>query len=206
MSRGDSLRISQLIARARRGDAQARERLFALCRSYARHLARAQVETWLRRKADASDVVQQTMLEAHCAFEQFRGTTEKELLAWLRRILHHNLADFVRRYRGTAKRNVRREVPFFDPRQSDPQGAAEPAAQDPTPSQQVAGLEMQLQVIEALDRLPPDYQEVIVLRNLERLAFAEVAQRMGRSRPAVQMLWMRAIRKLQSLLDSEQKG
>ncbi len=200
MSQGSSVRVSELIARARGGDSECRDRLFTLCRSYARHLARAQVETWLRRKVDASDVVQQTMLEAHCGFEQFRGSTEKELLAWLRQILSHNVADFVRRYRGTAKRDMAREVPFRDPAETRPVGAAEPAAADPTPSQQAAGLEMQLQVIAALDQLSPDYQEVIVLRNLERLAFAEVAQRMGRSRPAVQMLWMRAIRKLQALL------
>ncbi len=200
MSQASSVRVSELIARARQGDTECREQLFALCRSYARHLARDQVETSLRRKVDASDVVQQTMLEAYCGFEQFRGSTEKELLAWLRQILSHNVADFVRHYLRTAKRELAREVPFRDPATTRPLGAAEPAAAGPTPSQQVAGLETQLQVIAALDQLPPDYQEVIVLRNLERLAFAEVAKRMGRSRPAVQMLWMRAIRKLQGLL------
>ena len=61
-------------------------------------------------------------------------------------------------------------------------------------------LEREFQVADALTRLPEDYQEVIVLRNLERLPFEEVAQRMGRSRPATQMLWMRAVRKLQEEL------
>ena len=55
----------------------------------------------------------------------------------------------------------------------------------------------------ALAELSPDYQEVILLRNLERLPFDEVAQRMGRSRPAVQMLWMRAIRKLREMMGEE---
>ena len=58
-------------------------------------------------------------------------------------------------------------------------------------------LDTELRVTAALAELPPDYQEVIVLRNLQRLSFNEVAERMDRSRPAVQMLWMRAIRKLQ---------
>ena len=49
-------------------------------------------------------------------------------------------------------------------------------------------------------QLPADYQEVIVLRNLQRLPFNEVAERMERSRPAVQMLWMRAIKKLQEAM------
>ena len=61
-------------------------------------------------------------------------------------------------------------------------------------------LDIELRVTAALSELSPDYQEVILLRNLQRLSFDEVAGRMGRSRPAVQMLWMRAIRKLQEAL------
>jgi len=64
----------------------------------------------------------------------------------------------------------------------------------------LARLDDELRVSMALADLPHDYQEVIVLRNLQRLPFNEVAERMGRSRPAVQMLWMRAIRKLQESL------
>ena len=80
-------------------------------------------------------------------------------------------------------------------------GAPEPAADQPTPSQEFLQLDTELRVTAALAELPPDYQEVIVLRNLQRLPFNEVAERMDRSRPAVQMLWMRAIRKLQEALE-----
>ena len=96
---------------ARQGDAGCRDQLFALCRSYLEIVARAQVETWLRAKVDASDLVQETMLEAFRDFERFGGNSEQEWLAWLKRILAHNVADFVRRYRGTAKRQARREIP-----------------------------------------------------------------------------------------------
>ena len=78
---------------------------------------------------------------------------------------------------------------------------AEPAAPQATPSQEFLQLDTELRVTAALAELPPDYQEVIVLRNLQRLPFDEVADRMGRSRPAVQMLWMRAIRKLQEAME-----
>lgn len=64
-------------------------------------------------------------------------------------------------------------------------------------------LEGELRVTAALAELSPDYQEVVVLRNLQRLSFNEVAERMGRTRPAVQMLWMRAIRKLQQRLEEQ---
>jgi len=199
---GDSKRtmVSELIARARQGDAQCRDRLFGLCRSYLGFVARSQVETWLRRKVDASDLVQETMLEAFRDFERFQGATEQEWLAWLKRILAHNAADFVRRYHGTAKREAGREAPFRDPDDSHAPGAPEPAAQQRSPSQEFLLLDTELRVTAALADLPPDYQEVIVLRNLQRLSFSEVAQRMDRSRPAVQMLWMRAIKKLQEVM------
>ena len=105
------------------------------------------------------------------------------------------MADFVRRFRGTAKRQVRREVPLRAPADSEC-GVGRPRAGGAgrTPSQEFLLLDNELRVAAALAELPPDYQEVIVLRNLQRLSFNEVAERMGRSRPAVQMLWMRAIR------------
>jgi RNA polymerase sigma-70 factor (ECF subfamily) len=194
--------VEQLLARAKEGDAQQRERLFEACRSYLALVARTQVEGWLQAKADASDLVQQTLLEAHRGFDRFEGRTEAEWLAWLRRILRHNAADLVRHYRGTDKRQARREVSFRQPGDdSQAAGAPEPAGREPTPSQQLVARDRDLQVAAALDRLSPDHREVIVLRNLERLPFDAVAERMGRTRPAVQMLWARAIKKLQEALE-----
>src|SRR5262245_57893740 len=91
-------KVSELIARARQNDAEALDHLFARCRHYLNLVARARMESWLRAKADASDLVQQTMLEAYRGFEHFAGQTEAEWLAWLRRILDHNAADLVRHY------------------------------------------------------------------------------------------------------------
>lgn len=202
MTDGQPTDVAELLERARGGDAAAREELFAVCRGYLGLAARAQVETWLRRKVDASDVIQQTMLEVHTGFDRFAGGTEKEWLAWVKQILAHNVADFVRHYRGTAKRQVGREVPFCDPSETGAFGVPEPAGRETTPSQELVRLDDELKVTAALAQLPPDYREVILLRNLERLPFNEVADRMGRSRPAVQMLWMRALKKLETLLAS----
>jgi RNA polymerase sigma-70 factor, ECF subfamily len=193
--------FSELIGKARQGDPECRDELFRLCRSYLDLMARAQVESWLRVKVDASDLVQQTLLEAHRDFERFRGGSQQEWLAWLRRILARNAADFVRHYRGAAKRQARREVRFAAASESGFQhGAPEPAAPDGSPSQEFLRFENELRVAAALASLPPDYQEVVLLRNLQRLPFDEVAQRMNRSRPAAQMLWLRALRKLRELL------
>jgi RNA polymerase sigma-70 factor (ECF subfamily) len=195
--------IDDLLARARDGEAAPRERLFQSSRSYLGLLARAQLEQGLRSKVDASDLVQQSLLEAHRDFDRFEGRTEAEWLAWLRHILSNNAADMVRRFRGTQKRQTRREVPLRQPG-DDSQfvGVPEPAGCDPTPSQQLICRDRELQLAEALARLSPDHRQVVELRNLQRLPFDEVGRRMGRTRPAVQMLWARAIKKLQQELDA----
>jgi RNA polymerase sigma-70 factor (ECF subfamily) len=193
--------IPDLLARARNGDDAARDELFARCRSYVGIVARAQIEGRLRAKVDASDLVQQTLLEAHRGLTNFRGGTEEEWLGWLRQILAHNATDFIRRYRTTGKRQLAREVPLH----VSPPGASgsffrDPADPGETPSQLLLQHERELEVAEAIERLPEDYREVVMLRNLQRLPFSEVAERMGRSRPAVQMLWLRALRQLEGML------
>jgi len=199
MQTSGSVNVSDLLEKARSGDDAARDRLFVVCRNYVSVAARVEMASWLKAKVDASDLVQQTLLEAHRGLENFRGTTEAEWLGWLRRILVHNAADFVRRFHGVEKRCAGREVPLASPDDSQ-YGAPQPSSGGETPSQLLMRKELQLQVADAVARLPDDYQEVVILRNLQQLPFDEVAQRMGRSRPAVQMLWMRAIRNLQELL------
>ncbi len=194
--------VADLLSQAREGDEQGKERLFQACRGYLHYLARTQVETWIQAKIDASDIVQQTLLEAHRDFERFEGQSEGEWLAWLRRILSHNAADYVRRYRGTAKRAAHREVPIRGAGDgSSVMGVGEPAAPGGTPSEEAVFRDDQLRMAEALTGLSPDHREVILLRNLQRLPFDEVARRMDRTRPAVQMLWTRAIKKLQEIMD-----
>jgi RNA polymerase sigma-70 factor (ECF subfamily) len=193
--------LNELLNRAREGAPADRDRLFDACRSYLIVLARAQVDARMQGKVDASDIVQQTMLEAHRDFARFQGGSGQEWLAWLRRILTHNAADQVRRFRGTAKRQAGREVAIASPQDSQPVGVGEPADPGASPSECVMLADETSRLAEALTTLPPDYQTVIALRNLERLPFDEVARRMDRSRPAAQMLWMRALKKL-----SEQMG
>src|SRR5436305_5887653 len=161
--------VADLLAQARAGDGPAREHLFARCRDYLGFAARARVEGWLQAKVDTSDLIQQTLLEAHRGFGRFQGGTEAEWLAWLRRILDHNAADFVRRYRGTGKRQVGREVPLAAPGGSTAFGRPEPAAADESPSAAAVRHESELQLAAALAQLSPDHREVILLRNLQRL-------------------------------------
>jgi RNA polymerase sigma-70 factor, ECF subfamily len=200
MSESSESIVVRLLRQAREGDEAARDELFTQCRNYVAIVARTQVESWMNAKVDASDLVQQTLLEAHRGFTEFRGATEAEWLAWLRQILAHNTHDFIRRFRAD-KRRVGREQRLDAPLDG-PGGSLfhDPPDSGDSPSQFIAQQEREIELANAIARLSEDHQEVVVLRNLQRLSFNEVAERMGRSRPAVQMLWMRAIRKLEELL------
>jgi RNA polymerase sigma-70 factor (ECF subfamily) len=193
-----------LIDEARGGNGVA---MGSLLESYSRYLtllARVQIGQRLQGKVDPADVVQETFLEAHRQFPQFRGTSEAEMTAWLRRILAGQLALLVRRYLGTKARdmNLERELGA----QLDQSSAAIDrglAASISTPSQRASRREQAVLLADALGRLPEDYREVIILRHLEGIAFAEVAGRMGRSVDSVQKLWVRALASLRSTMEGE---
>src|SRR5262245_4471616 len=128
------------------------------CRGYLLSVAEGELAPELRAKGGASDLVQETLLEAYRDFPRFHGRTEDELLAWLRRLLLNNLADFTRQYRATDKRRLDREAPPGDS-SAGPTGGL--AAAGPSPSSQAAAGELLAAVLRVLDRLPADYRRVI---------------------------------------------
>lgn len=195
-------RIRRLLVSARSGDVEARDELLECCRNYVNVIARTNIETWMRAKVDASDLVQETMLEAYQGFQNFDGTSEAEWLGWLKQILAHNTHDFIRKYRA-AKRDAKLEVRIQNSSPNFSMPAIDLSAQLPTPSQLMIQNEREFELANAIAQLNKDYQEVIQLRNLQRLSFDEVAERMGRSRGAVQMLWARALKRLQEILSPE---
>jgi RNA polymerase sigma-70 factor (ECF subfamily) len=191
----------QLLPQARAGDLSALGRLLELYRNYLKLLARLQIDRRLQGKADPSDLVQETFLEAHRDFLQFRGTTERELMSWLRQILVSNFANLVRRYRGTLRRDVGLERQLaWEIDQSFALLDGGLMARDGSPSQLASRREQAVLLADALGRLPADYRETIILRHLEGLSFAEVAARMGRTVESVKKLWARALGRLRDLL------
>jgi RNA polymerase sigma-70 factor, ECF subfamily len=190
-----------LLVRARAGDRDALGELLAGYSNYLALLARMQIGKRLQGKVDPADLVQEAFLEAHRDFPQFRGTTESELVQWLRRILAANLTDLLRRYLGSRRRDVRLE------RQLEAELDESSQAMDlglvtrrSSPSQQAARQEQAVLLADALQSLPADYSEVIVLHHLEGLSFPEVAQRMGRSQDSVKKLWIRGLTRLRRFL------
>jgi RNA polymerase sigma-70 factor (ECF subfamily) len=173
-------------------------------RSWLGLLARLQVEPRFRAKFDASDIVQQTLLEAVRDWPKFRGGTEAELAAWLRQILAHVLLREVRRYGGARRRDVGREVSLEEALAESSRRlglGAVLAAPGSSPSERAGRHELELRLADALARLPADYAEIILLRNVEGLPHEEAARRMGRGAGAVRMLWVRALARLRQELD-----
>jgi RNA polymerase sigma-70 factor (ECF subfamily) len=191
----------QLMRLARAGDGQALGHLLERYRTYLALSARMQLSRRLQSKADAADLVQETFLKAHRAFGQFRGDSEGELVAWLRAILAHNLANLVRRFCGAQGRDVDLERQLADDLERSSQAwGLGLAARQSSPSQGASRREEAVLLADALQRLPEDYREVIVLRHLEALPFAEVGQRLGRTVDSVEKLWVRALARLRRLL------
>ena len=192
---------TRLLGLARAGDAPSLGRLLELYRNYLELMARLQVSRRLRGKVDAADLVQDTFMEAHAAFAQFRGTTEAELACWLRRIMISNVISLARRYLTSRRRDVRMERELAEEMEESSrildQGLIAPQS---SPSQQAVRREQAVRLANALKQLPEHYQEVIVLRHLEECSFPEVARRMKRSLDSVKKLWMRALVQLRQVL------
>ena len=182
---------------ARRASDSSLGRRLEAHRDYLTILARMQIGQRLQGKVDPTDVVQETFLHAVRDVAQFRGSSDKELAGWLRQILAARLADLVRRYCGTRGRDVRLEqalqVELDQSSQALDRGLVSRLS---SPSQQAARHEQATWLARALEQLPEDYREVLVLHHLEGCAFPEVARRMGRSVEAVKKLWARALARL----------
>jgi RNA polymerase sigma-70 factor (ECF subfamily) len=199
-------RPAQLLTEARTGNAECLGRLLEYYANYLKLLATTQIDDKLRGRCSPSDIVQETFYEAHRDFGQFRGGSEGEFLAWLRKILLNNLARAVEMHVLAGKRDVRREVSLNSLKAAFDRSAArlEEGLIDrgKSPSSNAHRSEHAVLLADRLAELPPDYREVLVLRHFQDLPFEEVGRRMARSSGAVRMLWLRAIGRLRELLET----
>lgn len=194
-------RTERLIDAARGGDGEALGELLSSYRKYVVFLARTQLHHHMQGKADPSDVAQEVFMAAHGNIADFRGTSAEEFAAWLRGILTNTLAMHVRKFLGTQKRDPRLEQRLNHSLASATGFLQSQIAGDMTsPSQHFARNEAFLQLAGALESLPEDYRQVIVLRHIEGLPFAEVAKAMGRSVDSVEKLWVRGLAKLKTAM------
>jgi RNA polymerase sigma-70 factor (ECF subfamily) len=201
MSPGANWEIEELMRAARRGDATTLGMLLDSYRDYLTLLARLQIGRRLQGKVDAADLVQETFLEAHRHFVRFRGSSEAELVAWLRQLLATSLAHLIRHYCGTQRRDIRLERDLGEELEESSRlldrGLIAPQS---SPSQRAVRREQAVLLAKALKRLSEDYREVIVMRHLEGLTFPEIARRLEKSVDSVEKIWVRALHRLRHLL------
>jgi RNA polymerase sigma-70 factor, ECF subfamily len=158
----------------------------------------------LQGKVDPSDLVQEAFLEAHRDFGQFQGQTQAELLAWLRRMLATGLADQVRRYRGTQQRDLRLERQLAAALDQSSQALERGlAARGSSPSAGAERREDALRLAEALERLPADYRDVLLLRHFQGLTFPEIARRLNKTLDGVKNVWLRSLARLRRTLEED---
>ncbi|QDV68379.1 ECF RNA polymerase sigma-E factor [Rosistilla carotiformis] len=198
---------NELIRCAADGDRASLDRLLASYSGYLNVLSRLHLDRRIQHRVSPSDIVQETLLEAHRDFAGFRGQQIDEFTGWLRQVLVHNIAEAVETHLVAAKRSVRAEQVVGNLSASVDRSHHRLArlAADPqrSPASEADHRESLSELAAALEQLPADYRTVIVLRHLEGLPFGDVAQRMERSTGAVRMLWLRAIEQLRVAMESQ---
>ncbi len=184
-------------------EAEARGWSLERYRDYLNLLARLQLDPRLRGKLDPSDVVQQTLLQAHQKQDQFRGQSEGERTVWLRKILANVLADAVRKF-GRQQRDVGLERSLEAAlEESSAKLEACLVSEKSSPSQQALRQEELLSLAEALAELPEDQRQAIELHHLKGYSLVKVGTEMGRSKEAVAGLLFRGIKKLRARLSDK---
>ena len=193
--------LELLLVKARSGDQAAVGRLLELYRNYLRIVARSLIRAPLQVQLDASDLVQETFLKAHREFAQFAGSGERELVGWLRQILVRTLANQAKHHKAQARDQRRQESLDVLLDRSSLAIQAQLADSIASPSALAVRREQAVLLADALARLPADYREVFILRNLEQVPVDEIAARMGRSPNAVRKLWGRAMVALKQAME-----
>jgi RNA polymerase sigma-70 factor, ECF subfamily len=177
------------------GDDAACNELCQFVHGFVIRSAEAQLGQNLRSKVNPSDVAQATLARMVHGFADFRSTSPAEFYAWLNAIIRNEVRS-TRRDLHRKRRDVRRESPM-----AEPSGPSLPARTSKSPSMVLMTSESIERFHQVLQRLPPDYAEVIQLRGIAELSFSEVAEKMNRSVDAVTKLWSRALVKLQQELE-----
>jgi RNA polymerase sigma-70 factor (ECF subfamily) len=188
--------LDSWIASARLGDREALGKALSSFRNYLMLVANEELEPDLKAKEGASDLVQETFLRAQRKVAQFNGRSPSEWRQWLKSILLRHAAKQRRRFQGTAKRRIWREVPIACLRRFDH------ADGDETPSRDLLRREREVVLMEAVALLPDHYREVVIWHHREKLAFEEIGRRRGISAEAARKLWSRALSRLRKAMES----
>lgn len=197
--------FESILVAARQGEHAQLGVLLDVYRGYLMTIANDRLSQDVVGKVAPSDLVQETMLQAYRAFDEFRGTSELEFLAWLKQIIFRKVIDVHRHYRNFAARDISREIPLSflsehdDNRSPSVGGAVRP--NEPATSSK-SGWTFD----DVLATLDEEQRQVIKLHSIDELSFEDVGERMGRCAKTARKLWTRAIRNLTLALQSHESG
>ena len=189
-------RIARLIERAELGHQDAIGELLQEYRGYLKAIAHRRMTVGLAGRMDASDLVQQTMLEAHQGLQQFLTEDQEHLRATLRKILTCNVANAIRDHVFTEKRDARRENP-------ESGQLALVAGSLTSPSMNLVRAETAERFVALIDELPEDQATAIRMRYFESASVGEIGAALGRSRGAAAGLLKRGLSEIRRELPAE---
>ncbi len=193
----------ELIRRARKGDSSAANRLIGRHRARLRRMIAVRMDRRLVSRLDPSDVVQETLAEAHRLLPEYLRDRPMPFYPWLRQIAWNRLVDLHRRHILSKRRAVNREVsldmPLDEP--SAYQLAELLLARESAPAARMLREELRYRVRKAIDRLSPEFREVLVLRQIEQLSVQEIAAVLSLPQGTVKSRHFRALAQLRELLD-----
>jgi RNA polymerase sigma-70 factor (ECF subfamily) len=194
----------ELLRRATAGDEAALGELFGCYRDRLRKMVRLRLDRRMHGRLDPSDVLQETFLDVARRFPEYAAAPAVSFYLWLRTLTGQRMIDLHRQHLGALMRDAGREVTLYHgalPQASSASLAEHLLAGLTSPTQAAVRAEMQLQLQEALNGMDPIDREVVVLRHFEELSNVEAAQVLGIDASAASKRYMRAIRRLKSILE-----
>jgi RNA polymerase sigma-70 factor (ECF subfamily) len=199
----NSAETQQLLDQAKQGDSQAVEALLARHRDAVRRMIDLRLDPAIVQRVDASDVVQDVLLEVSRRLRDYLAKPTMPFHLWLRHIAKDHLIDAHRKHHQAQKRGVNREQPLAGPgwaQQSSLDLAGQLIDQELTPASAAIRQELERRLHDALSQLDEDDRDMILMRHYEQLANQEVAGALGLTEAAASMRYLRAIRRLRDLM------
>jgi RNA polymerase sigma-70 factor, ECF subfamily len=193
----------EMLDRAKQGEADAVERLLTTHREPLRRMIGMRLDPALAARVDASDIVQDVLLEAHRRLSDYLRNPTMPFHLWLRHIAKDHVIDAHRRHRLAQRRSLDREQPIVPAALADHSSyelAGQILDQEPTPASAAIRQELQNRLDAAVAALDEDDRDIILMRHGEQLSNQDVAAALGLSEAAASMRYLRAVRRLRAAL------
>jgi RNA polymerase sigma-70 factor, ECF subfamily len=193
-----------LLDRVRGGDADAVNGLLDRHRAAIRRMIDQRMDRVIGRRVDASDIVQDVLIEANRRLGDYLANPTMPFRLWLRHMARDRLIDAHRRHRVAASRSLDREVPLAGSANDGPSGGdgmSQLADRELTPAAAATWHELERRFASAVEQLDEADRQIVLLRHFEHLSTAEAADVLGLSKPAAGMRYLRAMRRLRGLLE-----